>query len=86
VRWQTSLRHYPRRRKFDFTRDIVPIASIDRTPDVMEVNPSFPAKTVPEFIAYAKANPGKINMATTGSEVGHIFTCRRFQELNSCVP
>jgi hypothetical protein len=43
VRWQTSLRHYPRSLKFDFTRDIVPIASIDRTPDVMEVNPSFPA-------------------------------------------
>jgi tripartite-type tricarboxylate transporter receptor subunit TctC len=59
---------------FNFIRDIVPIASIDRTPDVMEVNPSFPAKTVPEFIAYAKANPGRINMATTGTGGGpHLY-------------
>jgi tripartite-type tricarboxylate transporter receptor subunit TctC len=86
VRWQTSLRHYPRSLKFDFTRDIVPMASIDRTPDVMEVNPSFPAKTVPEFIAYAKANPGKINMATTGTGGGPHLHCQRSQELDSCVP
>jgi tripartite-type tricarboxylate transporter receptor subunit TctC len=52
--------------KFNFIRDTAPIASIARTPLVMVVNPSFPAKTVPEFIAYAKANPGKINMATAG--------------------
>jgi tripartite-type tricarboxylate transporter receptor subunit TctC len=51
---------------FDFVRDIAPVASIMRTPGVMEVNPAFPAKTVPEFIAYAKANPGKINMAIGG--------------------
>jgi tripartite-type tricarboxylate transporter receptor subunit TctC len=51
---------------FDFVRDIAPIALVDRVPLVMEVNPSFPAKTVPEFIAYAKANPGKINMASGG--------------------
>ena len=51
---------------FDFVRDIVPIAIIDRVALVMEVLPSFPAKTVPEFIAYAKANPGKINMASAG--------------------
>jgi tripartite-type tricarboxylate transporter receptor subunit TctC len=51
---------------FDLIRDIVPVASIMRTPGVMEVNPSFPAKTVPEFIAYAKANPGKINVASAG--------------------
>jgi tripartite-type tricarboxylate transporter receptor subunit TctC len=51
---------------FKFVRDIVPVASITRMPLVMEVNPSFPAKTVPEFIAYAKANPGKINMASGG--------------------
>jgi tripartite-type tricarboxylate transporter receptor subunit TctC len=51
---------------FDFIRDIAPVASTMRTINVMEVNPSFPAKTVPEFITYAKANPGKINMATTG--------------------
>jgi tripartite-type tricarboxylate transporter receptor subunit TctC len=53
--------------KFDFIRDIVPIASILRTYYVMEVNPAVPARTVPEFIAYAKANPGKINMASAGS-------------------
>ncbi len=51
---------------FDFIRDTVPVASIARTPMVMTVNPSFKAKTVPEFIAYAKANPGGINMATAG--------------------
>jgi tripartite-type tricarboxylate transporter receptor subunit TctC len=52
---------------YDFLRDIAPVAGFIRTPLVMEVNPSFPAKTVPEFIAYAKANPGKINMATGGT-------------------
>jgi tripartite-type tricarboxylate transporter receptor subunit TctC len=52
--------------KFNFIRDTTPVASIARTPLVMEINPSFPAKTVPGFIAYAKANPGKINMATAG--------------------
>jgi tripartite-type tricarboxylate transporter receptor subunit TctC len=51
---------------FDLIRDIVPVASIMRSPGVMEVNPSFPAKTVPEFIAYAKANPGKVNLASAG--------------------
>ena len=51
---------------FDFVRDTIPVASVARTPLVMVVNPSFPAKTVPEFIAYAKANPGKINMASPG--------------------
>ena len=48
---------------FNFIRDIAPVAGIVRVPYVMVVNPSFPAKTVPEFIAYAKANPGKVNMA-----------------------
>src|SRR6516164_8006071 len=52
---------------FDFIRDIAPVASIARTPLVMEVHPSVPAKTVPEFIAYAKANPGKINMGSAGT-------------------
>src|SRR5580704_15811520 len=52
---------------FNFIRDIAPVGGIARTPNVMEVNPSFPAKTVPEFIAYAKANPGKINMASGGN-------------------
>jgi tripartite-type tricarboxylate transporter receptor subunit TctC len=51
---------------FNFIRDIAPVASIMRSPNVMLVHPSVPAKTVPEFIAYAKANPGKINMATSG--------------------
>jgi tripartite-type tricarboxylate transporter receptor subunit TctC len=51
---------------FDFTRDIAPVASMIRQPLVMLVNPSVPAKTVPEFIAYAKANPGKVNMASSG--------------------
>ena len=52
---------------FNFIRDIAPVAGISSVPCVMEVNPSFPAKTVPEFIAYAKANPGKINMASAGN-------------------
>jgi tripartite-type tricarboxylate transporter receptor subunit TctC len=52
---------------FNFLRDITPVAGIIRVPGVMVVNPSLPAKTVPEFIAYAKANPGKINMASGGA-------------------
>jgi tripartite-type tricarboxylate transporter receptor subunit TctC len=51
---------------FNFIRDTAPVASIASTPLIMQVNPSVPAKTVPEFIAYAKANPGKINMASGG--------------------
>jgi tripartite-type tricarboxylate transporter receptor subunit TctC len=51
---------------YNFIRDIDPVASNTRTPLVMEVNPSVPVKTVPEFIAYAKANPGKLNMASAG--------------------
>jgi tripartite-type tricarboxylate transporter receptor subunit TctC len=51
---------------FDFIRDIAPVANIVRVPNVMVVNPAFPAKTVPEFIAYAKANPGKISLASAG--------------------
>jgi tripartite-type tricarboxylate transporter receptor subunit TctC len=53
--------------KFDFIRDVAPVASVLRTYYVMEVNPSVPANTVPEFIAYAKARPGKISMASAGS-------------------
>jgi len=52
---------------FNFIRDIAPVAGFIRTPNVMEVNPSVPAKTVSEFIAYAKANPGKVNLASSGS-------------------
>jgi tripartite-type tricarboxylate transporter receptor subunit TctC len=51
---------------FDFIRDIQPIAGVSLVPLIMEVNPAVPAKTVPEFIAYAKANPGKISMASAG--------------------
>jgi len=52
---------------FDFSRDIVPVASIAGQTQIMEVNLSVPAKTVPEFIAYAKANPGRLNMASAGN-------------------
>ena len=55
------------RLNYNFLRDIVPIASIVSLPHVMMVNPSISAKTVPEFIAYAKANPGKVNMGSSGS-------------------
>jgi tripartite-type tricarboxylate transporter receptor subunit TctC len=51
---------------FNFIRDTVPVASVLRAPFVMVINPLFPAKTVPELIAYAKANPGKISMASAG--------------------
>ena len=58
---------------FSFARDIAPVASIERAPLIMVVNPSFPSKTVPEFIAYAKANPGKINMGSGGvGSTGHV--------------
>jgi len=55
---------------YNFIRDIAPVAGIMRVPHVMEVSPSFPAKTVPEFIAHAKANPGKINFASGGNGSG----------------
>ena len=59
---------------FNFIRDIVPVASLIRSPSVLEVNPSVPAKTVPEFIAYAKANPGKLTMASSGiGTPSHVF-------------
>jgi tripartite-type tricarboxylate transporter receptor subunit TctC len=58
---------YYDRLNFDFIRDIAPVAGIASQPMIMDVNPSVPAKTVPEFIAYAKANPGKINMASGGN-------------------
>jgi tripartite-type tricarboxylate transporter receptor subunit TctC len=52
---------------YNFIRDITPVASIGRVPNVMAVHPSFPAETLPAFIAYAKANPGKINIASAGN-------------------
>jgi tripartite-type tricarboxylate transporter receptor subunit TctC len=58
---------------YDFIRDIAPVASVYRVPQVMEVNPSFPAKTVPEFIAYANAHPGEISFASAGNgSVAHV--------------
>jgi tripartite-type tricarboxylate transporter receptor subunit TctC len=58
---------------FNFIRDVAPVASLIRLPNVMEVNPSVPAKTVLQFIAYAKANPGKLNMASSGiGGVSHV--------------
>ena len=53
--------------KFNFIRDIAPVAGIIRVPMIIMVHPSVPAKTVPELIAYAKANPGKVNMASAGN-------------------
>ena len=55
---------------YDFNRDIAPVAGIYRVPYVMDVHPSVPAKTIPEFIAYARTRPGKINMASAGSGTG----------------
>jgi tripartite-type tricarboxylate transporter receptor subunit TctC len=51
---------------FNFVEDIAPVAGITRSPNIMETNPKIPAKTVAEFIAYCKANPGKVNMASSG--------------------
>jgi len=58
---------------FNFIRDIAPVASIERGSGVMEVHPLFPAKTVPEFIAYAKANPGKVNMGAVAGGSTHLY-------------
>jgi tripartite-type tricarboxylate transporter receptor subunit TctC len=61
------------RLNFDFVRDIAPVAGLIRGPLVLDVNPAFPAATLPDFIAYAKANPGKINMASAGNGTpGHM--------------
>jgi len=56
--------------KYDFARDMAPVAGVSHESYGMEVHPSFPAKTVPEFIAYAKANPGQLNMASAGNGTG----------------
>ena len=58
---------------YNFIRDIAPVASTASLPDIVVVNPDFPAKTIPEFIAYAKANPGKVAMASAGNGTsGHM--------------
>jgi tripartite-type tricarboxylate transporter receptor subunit TctC len=64
---------------FNFIRDIAPVAGIVRSANIIAVHPSVPAKTVPEFIAYAKANPGKINMATNGIGSGAHMTGALFK-------
>jgi len=66
---------------FDFPRDIAPVAAILRPPFLMSVNPSVPARTVPEFIAYAKDNPGKINMASAGVGTGNHVAGELFKML-----
>jgi tripartite-type tricarboxylate transporter receptor subunit TctC len=71
---------------FNFIREIAPVASIGGAIYVMVINPSVPAKTVPEFFAYAKANPGKINMGSSGSgSVSHVFG-ERFKMMTGTNP
>ena len=69
---------------FNFIRDIVPVAGLIRTPNVMEVTPSLPVKTVAEFIAYCKANPGKINMASSGSGTSVHLSGELFKSMTGC--
>ena len=69
---------------FNFIRDIAPVAGLVRTPNVMEVTPSFPAKTVAEFIAYCKANPNKINMASSGSGTSVHLSGELFKSMTGC--
>jgi tripartite-type tricarboxylate transporter receptor subunit TctC len=64
---------------FNFIRDIAPVASLTRVPNVMEVHPSVPVETVPEFIAYAKANPGRLNMASGGNGTSQHLTGELFK-------
>jgi tripartite-type tricarboxylate transporter receptor subunit TctC len=70
--------------KFNFIRDIAPVAGIVRTPNVMEVTNSLPAKTVAEFIAYCKANPGKINMASSGAGTSVHLSGELFKAMTGC--
>jgi tripartite-type tricarboxylate transporter receptor subunit TctC len=69
---------------FNFIRDIVPVAGLVRTPNVMEVPNAFPAKTVAEFIAYCKANPGKVNMASSGSGTSVHLSGELFKSMTGC--
>src|ERR1700716_2847257 len=70
--------------RFNFIRDIAPVAGLVRTPNVMEVPTSFPAKTVAEFIAYCKANPGKVNMASSGSGTSVHLSGELFKSMTGC--
>jgi tripartite-type tricarboxylate transporter receptor subunit TctC len=69
---------------FNFIRDITPVAGLVRTPNVMEVTAAFPAKTVAEFVAYCKANPGKINMASSGSGTSVHLSGELFKTMTGC--
>jgi tripartite-type tricarboxylate transporter receptor subunit TctC len=69
---------------FNFIRDIAPVAGIVRTPNVMTVTNSLPVKTVAEFIAYCKANPGKVNMASSGSGTSVHLSGELFKHLTGC--
>jgi tripartite-type tricarboxylate transporter receptor subunit TctC len=69
---------------FNFVNDIAPVAGIVRTPNVMEVNPQVPAKTVAEFIDYCKKNPGKINMASSGSGTSVHLSGELFKSMTGC--
>ena len=66
---------------FNFIRDIAPVASIMRSPNVMEINPSLPVKTVPDFIAYAKEHPGSINFASPGIGTSPHITGEMFKQM-----
>jgi len=70
--------------KFNFVRDIAPIASFNRVPNVMTVNKDVPAKTVAEFIDYVKANPGKINMASSGNGTSVHLSGEMFMAMTGC--
>ena len=69
---------------FNFIRDIAPVAGIVRTPNVMVVTPSLPVKSVAEFIAYCKANPGKVNMASSGSGTSVHLSGELFKSMTGC--
>ena len=69
---------------FNFIRDIAPVAGLVRAPNVMEVTPSLPVKTVKEFIDYCKANPGKINMASSGSGTSVHLSGELFKSMTRC--
>ena len=69
---------------FNVLRDVAPVAGLVKSPNVMEVTPSFPAKTVKEFIDYCKANPGKINMASSGSGTSVHMSGEMFKMMTGC--